>query len=186
MKITIVFSTATRQFDSRGLFQQAWVPDVRVSSRTRPHCKEDCTYPVIENREGRVLKRYDSDETLHTIAKGRYSTIAYLQYEHDYPCSDKTCSETIFIDHQGRRSPSRSTPYGFSKLISKDKKIYSITSSGIYANTRLILASKHPTTTTHVLKTRVSWEFIPLTAVTAKDLDGSLMHATRMSGSIPL
>ena len=129
-----------------GYFNRLRMPDVRVSSRTRPHCKEDCTYPVIENREGRVLVRYASDETLYTVAKGRYSAVAYLQYEHDYPCGDKTCSETIFIDHQGRRSPSRSTPYGFSRLISKDKKIYSITSSGIYANTRLILASKHPLT----------------------------------------
>ncbi len=132
--------TQERYFDRLGM------PDVHVSSRTRPHCKEECTYPVIEDGAGRVLARYTPDETLYTIAKGRYNTIAYLQYEHDYPCGDMTCSETIFLDHQGRHTPSRPTPYGFSRLISKDKKIYSVASSGIYVNTKLILASEQPLT----------------------------------------
>ena len=133
--------TAAQHFNKLGL------PDVKLSSRTKAHCKEKCDYPVIENQDGHVLARYTYDEQLYTVAKGRYTDIAYLQYEHIYPCGDKSCSETIFVDHLGRRSPSRPTPYGkFSALISKDKKIYSITSRGIYTNTTPLLRSEHPLT----------------------------------------
>ena len=132
---------ADQYFDKLGL------PDVRVSYRTRPHCKEKCDYPVIENQKGQILVRYTYDEALHTVAKGRYTDIAYLQYEHSYPCGDKSCSETIFMDHKGRRSPSRATTNGtFSTLISKDREIYSVTSRGIYVNATPLLHLEHPLT----------------------------------------
>ena len=130
--------SAHQYFNNRGF------PNVRVSYRTKPNCEENCNYPVIENQNGHVLTRYSSNDQLQTIVKGRYQYIAYLQYQHSYPCGDKTCYETFFVDHMGRRSARRATPSGMlSGLISKDKKIYSLTRKGIYINASFVLPLEH-------------------------------------------
>ncbi len=117
-------------------FTQQHLPDIRLVYRTRPHCKEDCTYPVLVNENSKQLVSYSSGGSINVEAKGRYKDIAYMQYRYSYGCGDKQCSTTVLINNSGDkyRFTLKGNYLDKDTLISRDLALYRVTADGLYKN----------------------------------------------------
>lgn len=121
------------------------IPNVRVEYRSIKGCKKNCTYPVIVNHNGMIIKAYSRNSTVSIQASGRYEGIAYLQYRHSYPCGDKRCSKKYLLDDSARNYPVLNgvgNPYD--AVISRDRVLYEINRSGIYASGEKKVAVSQP------------------------------------------
>ena len=120
---------------SNQYFNQQNIPNIYTTHRTKKNCKENCNYPVVVDANGNALRTYANGSSLGTIAYGRYENIAYLQYTHNYPCGEKSCSTTHLLDNTGQvYTPLQKSLSAYDRLISKDRKMYELKGGGIYIN----------------------------------------------------
>ena len=137
------FRSSVKQNDSTSAyFNRIGAPLVRLAQREIPDCEENCTYPVILNQAGKVIKTYGVHSSLTVIATGRYQDIAYMQYRHTYSSSDTHTTESLLINHLGKLSPARPTVAAIARLIGPKGHIFAITQTGLYKNRQLILPVK--------------------------------------------
>ena len=126
-------------------FTQQGLPDISVQYRSIAHCKENCSYPVIIDQDGRLLKRYPRTYSVTALYKGRYEGVAYLQYRYRYPCGDKQCSRRVLIDDKGQRHSVRNgVAYAQDGLIAKDRALYQVSETGLYRDGVLQVAAETP------------------------------------------
>ena len=117
-------------------FTQQHLPDIRLVYRTRPNCKENCTYPVLVNENNKKLVSYSSSYSVNMEAKGRYKDIAYMQYRYSFTCGDKQCSYAVLINNSGKKYPFTLKGNYSDKdtIISRDLALYRMTTDGLYKN----------------------------------------------------
>jgi hypothetical protein len=111
-------------------FSGLGIPNIGVGTRCP---KEGDCWSVIENQEGKVLKSFGTKDSVSLIAKGRYTGVAYGYFSQSYTSGKKTITNFYFMDHSGKSydSPEGSSG-GFDTIVSKDRKLISVGSRGIY------------------------------------------------------
>jgi len=136
-----LFNFSSGGLSADGYFDTKKIPNVRISSRRYPKCEKNCTYPVIEDANRQVLRRYSVNSSLYAIASGRYENVAYLQYKESYDCGDKTCYKNYLVDQNGRGYSTLRRKGGYDARISRDRHLYEVGAKGIYRDGIKILSA---------------------------------------------
>jgi len=123
-------------------FDDIGVPNVKLETRRIKKCKKNCSYPVIVDQSGKILKKYGTDSSISVKVSGRYQSIAFLQYSRTFPAGDKTKTKLHFIDSQGQFHSARSSQLALASLIGPKGYLYTVKKNGIYKEGEQILSIK--------------------------------------------
>jgi len=130
----------------KSYFDQQGIDNVYRSTVCRDGCKGDkCCYSVIKNHNGKILKRFGSDDSVETIATGRYTTGAYLLYRHSFYRGDTYYSSYHLIDADAKNYPlpTITQNYALAALITKEQKLLQVQHDGLYLDSKLIASLDH-------------------------------------------
>ena len=125
-------------------FNSLGIENVYQSTVCRENCTGDhCCYPVIKNGKNHVLYSYGSDDSVSTVASGRYKSGAYLLYEHSYRSGKKSYTDRYLIDANGKRYdvPRFNSANALSAIVSKKRDVMQVFEDGIYRNDTLIVSA---------------------------------------------
>ena len=117
-------------------FNEIGSPNISVGTRCP---KEGDCWSVLENQNGEVLKSFSTSDSVSTLAKGRYSKIAYLYYSYSYGSGKDSKTEYHLVDNKLKNYD---LPSGSGTLITKERDLIGVESTGIYKNGKKILSTK--------------------------------------------
>lgn len=95
--------------------------------------KQAMCWPVIQNEQGEILKRFSRNTTLSAKANGRYTDRAYLYFSESYRSGDKTQVRYYVMDNQGRtRQLDKQVGGSLASTVNRQGQVVAVSPSGIY------------------------------------------------------
>lgn len=104
-----------------------------IVSIDRVCSKQTICWPIIQNEEGEVLKRFSRNTTLSAKAQGRYTDRAYLYFSESYRSGGTTQVRYYVMDNEGRtRQFDNEVSGSLATTVNLEGQVVAVSPSGIY------------------------------------------------------
>ncbi|MBV1874074.1 MAG: hypothetical protein KUG80_04805 [Gammaproteobacteria bacterium] len=91
-------------------------------------------WATIVNQDNRELKHFGSDDSVASLASGRYEEIAYQLVSHSYSCGDKRCTKNLLFSNYGKVKNTGILSWlngSLATRIGRNRQIYAVMKNGM-------------------------------------------------------